>query len=78
MALGTGGHDTIATGEVWTLLSGESPIGSSGVWGMIQSILAATPAWIVMLVLGLALVFVRPKQKRKVLFRTTPSRITRR
>jgi hypothetical protein len=59
MALGASGHAGLATSDIVTLLTGQSPQFSGARWPEIFSALGlgimAMPAWLVMGVIGLAL-----------------------
>ncbi len=62
MALGSADYDSLATGEVWTLIAGRSPDFGTGVAAGFMSRLGAwvmdLPAWVVMGPLGLLMVTV--------------------
>lgn len=69
MALGTGSYDGIATGEVWTLLSGQAiddmPLHSG--LDALTARLMDLPAWVVMGPLGFAMVITfRRRHKRRM------------
>jgi len=68
VALGTGEYDSIATVDLWTLLTGRSPTiaATHGGWSdTLGTMLLAWPAWTVIGALGCALIFAcRPRRKR--------------
>ncbi len=67
MALGTGGHETIATGEAWTLFSGQRLVDEGGLWGLVVPLIAQTPLWLMMFTMGAGLVMLgrrKPAPKR--------------
>jgi len=70
MALAPAPHNGIAAGEVWTLLSGRTPFAepaglltAAGAWIM------ELPAWIVMGPLGVALLVMFRKRRKRHIFR---------
>lgn len=72
MALGTGGHETIATGELWTLLSGESLSDGGGLLGLFGRVVSVIPAWMVMLLMGLVMLAAsRRKPVRRAVFKSS-------
>lgn len=69
VALGTGEYDSIATVDIWTLLTGRSPdVAASAHAGWsdaLGAMLLAWPAWTVIGALGCTLIFAcRPRRKR--------------
>lgn len=72
LALGAGGHDTLATGEVLTLLAGRQPVVSDVAPLPLSKALTAwvlqLPAWMAMGGLGLSLLLLFRPKNRKMLF----------
>ncbi|WP_337998006.1 hypothetical protein [Oleispirillum naphthae] len=69
VALGTGEYDSIATVDIWTLLTGRSPefaaTAHAGWSDALGAMLLAWPAWTVIGAFGCALIFAcRPRRKR--------------
>ena len=70
VALGTGEYDSIATVDLWTLLTGRLPeiaaAQSHAAWSdAIGAMLLAWPAWTIIGVVGCTLIFTcRPRRKR--------------
>lgn len=73
MALGTGSYDALATGEVWTLLSGQ-PAPTLGAPSWYRDFMQL-PAWTMAAALGLFLSVSNRKRipKRRMLFRSLRS-----
>lgn len=78
MALGSADYDSLATGEIWTLIAGRSPdfaadgaAGLSGTLGHLGAWVMDLPAWVVMGPLGLLMVtvFRRRRFRHRPLFR---------
>ena len=68
-AVATGAYDSVATGELWTLITGQHPhIGFSahGTWSeAMGTMLMAWPAWTVIGAMGCLLILAcRPRRKR--------------
>lgn len=68
-AVGTGAYDAIATGELWTLITGRAPtfgLGAHPAWhDTLGRVLLAWPAWTVIGLLGCVLVIAcRPRRRR--------------
>lgn len=68
-AVATGAYDSVATGELWTLITGRHPfVGFSthAAWSeTLGTMLLAWPAWTVIGALGCTLILVcRPRRKR--------------
>lgn len=70
VALGTGEYDSIATVDLWTLLTGRHPeiatLTSHAAWSdAVGAMLLAWPAWTIIGALGCTLIFAcRPRRKR--------------
>ncbi|SBW11250.1 conserved exported hypothetical protein [uncultured Alphaproteobacteria bacterium] len=69
VAVGTGAYDAIATGELWTLVTGHAPafgLGGHAAWhDAVGQILLGWPAWTVIGLLGGSLVLAcRPRRRR--------------
>lgn len=78
MALGSADYDSLATGEVWTLIAGRSPDfgadGAPGLQGTLGHLAASVmdlPAWVVLGPVGLLMVtvFRRRPFRHRPLFR---------
>lgn len=75
MALGAGSHESLAAGEVWTLIAGRAPDfetaapGLPGILGLVGDHIMSLPAWVVMGPLGMALVAAFRRRARRNLFR---------
>ncbi|SIS56738.1 hypothetical protein SAMN05421779_102609 [Insolitispirillum peregrinum] len=72
MAVGTGTYDSLAVGEVWTLLSGHPALGDASLPWMRD--VMHLPAWSMTMAFGLMLCFAyrRRTPKRRMMFRTLP------
>jgi len=70
VALGTGEYDSIATVDLWTLLTGHAPDLAAGAaevsWlSTLHTILLSAPAWIAIGAVGCTLIYTcRPRRKR--------------
>lgn len=69
VAVGTGAYDAIATGELWTLITGRAPafgLGGHPAWhDTLGQALLSWPAWTVIGLLGCMLVLAcRPRRRR--------------
>ncbi|MGC2856809.1 hypothetical protein ACM64Y_15160 [Novispirillum sp. DQ9] len=78
VALGNSNHDSLATGEVWTLIAGRAPhfgdAAATGLWATLADTAAWVmdlPAWVVIGPLGALLVaaFRRRQHRHRPLFR---------
>jgi hypothetical protein len=68
LALGPEPRPSLATGEVWTLISGvpASSMGAPDHWGeLLAAAILILPAWVVMAALGLSLVLVGRMGRRR-------------
>ena len=80
VALGRGTYDAIATGELWTLITGRAPsFGLSGhpAWhDTVGQILMGWPAWAVIGLLGCALIVGCRSRRRRAEYREASMRFS--
>jgi len=80
VALGTGEYDTIATVDLWTLLTGHAPQlenSAASFADTLHAILLAMPAWIAIGSIGVAMIFGCRPRRRRAEYRQTSMRFTR-
>ncbi len=79
VALGTGSYESIATIDLWKLLTGHAPDvnDASANWAdMAHVLLLAMPAWIAIGSLGVAMIFGCRARRRRAEYRETSMRFS--
>ncbi|MBN2752990.1 MAG: hypothetical protein JXQ84_09815 [Rhodospirillaceae bacterium] len=81
VALGTGEYDSIATVDIWTLITGRHPeIATiaihSGWTDTMGAMLLAWPAWTVIAAIGCTLIFACRPRRRRAEYRETSMRFS--
>lgn len=75
MALGADNHESLAAGEVWTLIAGRAPdfgaatAGPFGMLGLVGDHIMTLPTWLVMGPMGAALLVAFRRRARRTMFR---------